>query len=128
VGGKAHFFFGLDRPFGGYARALLAEIKENPFQINCKERLGDPAFPQAKETPHLQAADLLVHLTYQHMLERHAADDWNKVPSGLLGMCLVNAKELADFSMLDRSCLLAGLSQSREISGRWDRPQKQRKR
>jgi hypothetical protein len=128
VGGKAHFSFGLDRPFGGYAASLLEEIKKNPFQINCKERLGDPSFPRAKETPSLQAADLLVHLTYQHMLERHAADDWNVLPSGLLGMCIVNAKERDDFALLNKPCLQAGLNQSYERSGRWDRPRRRGQR
>jgi hypothetical protein len=126
-GGKAHFFFGLDRPFGGYATSLLEEIKKNPFQINCKERLGDPFYPRAKETPNLQAADLLVHLTYQHMLERHAADNWNVSPFGLLGMCIINAKEREDFALLDKACLQAGLNQSYERSGRWDRPQRRKR-
>jgi len=124
-GGKVHFFFGLNRPFADYAKSLLKETKEIPLDINCKERLGDFAFPLAKDTPQLQAADLLVHLTYQFMLERQKAGSWDVPPEGILGACVRNAKGgVADFIFLDKRCLQAGLDQSYEIEGKkWDKKQ-----
>lgn len=67
VGGKVHFFFGLDRPAGKYASALYAIIKNGKQPDDTRRRLGDISFPLAKETPELQAADLLAYLTVMHM-------------------------------------------------------------
>lgn len=122
AGSKVHFFVGLNRPFAEYARTLLKETKETPIDVNCKERLGDLASPLAKDTPPLQVADLLVHLTYQFMLERHKADSWDVPPEGILRACVRNAKGgVGDIVFLDKKCLQAGLDQSYEIDGkRWD--------
>ena len=69
VGGKAHFFFGLDQPFGKYATELYSNLKEND-EHEYHDRFGDISFPLAKETPALQAADLLVHTVYLDMLRK----------------------------------------------------------
>jgi hypothetical protein len=71
AGGKAHFFFGLDRPFAQYATQLYSTLKEND-EYEHHNRFGDISFPLAKETPALQAADLLVHTLYLDMLHKAA--------------------------------------------------------
>jgi len=128
VGGKAHFFFGSDRPFAGYARSLFDQIKKQVREGSYpgttwreKDRLGEAAFPLAKETPQLQAADLYCFLTYQHMLERRAANDWRVQPSGLLGHCLKNIRSAEDHAYQDKRCIDEMLAETRLISGfNWD--------
>src|SRR5262249_45694834 len=62
-GSKAHFFFGLDRSFYGYAAALFKQISDTEglrvpeLGHEWKDRLGQASFPLAKKTPQLQAAD-----------------------------------------------------------------------
>jgi hypothetical protein len=123
-GRKADFFFGLDRPMAKYAKIMFTQIKkQRSFPQSdwaSKRRLGDPAFPLAKETPQLQAADLLVYLTYKHMLERHAAKDWNVVPSGLLLTCLRNIKSRNDHVFQNKDSLQRTLERSYAIAGNWD--------
>jgi hypothetical protein len=125
AGRKVNFFFGLDRTMAKYARIMFAQIKtQKPFPASdwaTKGRLGDPAFPLAKATPQLQAADLLVHLTYRYMLERHAANDWNVVPSGLLLTCLRNIKSRNDHVFQNKASLQGTLEKSYAIAGNWDR-------
>jgi hypothetical protein len=102
VGGKAHFFFGLDTTFSNYALALFQQIKKqlvkNLFsdsEWKSKDRLGDADFPLASETPQLQAADLLVHLSYQRLLEHYAENDWENAPiSEMLANCIKNTLAL----------------------------------
>ena len=83
-GRRVNFVFGLDRPMSKYADAFFKEIKLRGGWGQrgwaSRARLGDPAFPLAKETPQLQAADLFAHLTYRHMTERNEANDWNTPP------------------------------------------------
>jgi hypothetical protein len=50
VGGKAHFYFGLDRPFFNYAVEMFKMIKNQPAKPHSAA-LGNAALPQAKETP-----------------------------------------------------------------------------
>jgi hypothetical protein len=72
VGGKAHFFFGLDRLFYGYASVLFEQIASSPRRgegYEWKERLGTLTYPKAKETPQVQIPDVLANLTYHHMLD-----------------------------------------------------------
>jgi hypothetical protein len=67
--GKAHFTFGIDRTFYGYASSMFAKIKNTqarPTEWQSKTRLGNALSALAKETPELQAADLLSYLTYLH--------------------------------------------------------------
>jgi hypothetical protein len=93
-GEKAHLFCGLDRPFAEYAVTLFAERKNRPGHRpdwESRKRLGDIAFPLASERPQLQAADLLVHLLYQHDLKLYAQNKLGEgPPTGLLKLCLNN--------------------------------------
>jgi hypothetical protein len=105
VGGKARFFFGLDRTFSGYAEALYKQAKADPF-APFREELGDIAFPPAKATAQLQAADLLVHLSYQYALEMMKNNSWGKVqPQGLLMDALAGTVDQGDHTFQDRQCL-----------------------
>ena len=65
-GGKAHFAFGLGRPFAEYAASLYGQIVGDPLSANW-DRLGSISFPEAGDTPGLQAADLLSYLTFRHV-------------------------------------------------------------
>jgi hypothetical protein len=128
VGGKAHFLFGSDRPFAGYARSLFDQIKKQVREGSYpgttwkeKDRLGKAEFPLAKKTPQLQAADLYCFLTYQHMLERRAANDWSVQPSGLLRHCLKNIRSAEGHAYQDKRCIDEMLAETRLISGfNWD--------
>lgn len=105
IGGKAHFFFGLDRTFSAYAAELYQKAKSNP-DWRFKEQMGDISFPEAKSTSQLQAADLLVHLTYQYaltMIERHS---WGELPPGpLLADAIAGTVHPLDHSYMDRTHL-----------------------
>jgi len=120
VGGKAGYIVGQ------YALTLFKHIKERAEKPDplttwkSKDRVGNITALRASETPELQEADLLVHLTYQHMLERHAANDWNVQPSGLLAECMRNMRFLDEHTFLNRECLRERLEQSRAIVGNWD--------
>lgn len=124
-GAKAHFFFGLDSTFSGYATALFKQM-ETPNEHSdwqSRDRLGDPSFPKASETPQLQAADLLVHLTYLHMLERHREGKWLVQPQGNLRLCLRNACCPSDHAFQDRSTLVSHLKRIRALAlklGDWN--------
>jgi hypothetical protein len=128
IGGKANFFFGSDRPVAGYARSLFDQIKMQVRQGSWpgttwkeKNRLGNSDFPLAKQTPELQAADLYCFLTYQHMLERHKAHDWDVRPSGLLANCLKNMRSAEDHAYQNKRCIDEMLEETRRISGfDWD--------
>jgi len=120
VGGRADFFFGLDRPFAGYAKELFKQMKSRSREDSdwkTKDRLGEPSFPLASQTPQLQAADLLVHLTYHHMLERHEAQDWKVQPSGLLRHCLRNLRSRDDHAFQSKECLAQTLELLRKAAG-----------
>jgi hypothetical protein len=121
VGTKAHFFCGLDRQFSEYARALFAKIKSDPPRPGSewisKPRVGDIAFPMASETPELQAADLLAHLTYLHMAERSEANNWSAKPSGLLALCLRNTRSWTnDHAYQDKKALVATFEKARQLT------------
>jgi hypothetical protein len=66
---KVHFFAGLDQNFSKYATALYKEVSASPF-LTRKELFGTLAFPLSKDTPPLQAADLLVYQLYRHNVAR----------------------------------------------------------
>ena len=120
VGGKAHFFLGLDRPFAKYATSLYKIIKGAPRPDGNRDRLGEISFPMAKETPQLQAADLLTFLTYQHVIERIQEKDWRVPPNSLLARCLTNA-QMDEQVYYDRSSLQMSLGQTYAAHGNWDR-------
>jgi len=117
-GDKADFYFGLGRAFADYARILLKEIREHP-ESPFRERLGQDSYPLAKDTPGLQAADLLAHLTYLDMQERVSKNSWDSSPSPLLRTCLVNARRGDDFFYYDDECIEGTLAKAREITGEW---------
>ncbi len=110
VGGKAHFFFGLDRPFYEYATVLFKQIADSPRRgpgFEWKDRLGEPSYPLAKETAQLQAADFLANLTYHHMLD--AGDNIGTVPpSPLLAKCIANKRSDEDFFFENKRTLQVG--------------------
>jgi len=113
IGGKAHFFFGIDRPFYEYATVLFKQIKNDDLhdgEWSWKQRLGDPSAPRAANTPQLQAADFIAHLTYHHML--NAKDKIGLLlPIPLLATCLRNRRSQDDFFFSTRTTLQEGLDQ-----------------
>ena len=66
VGGKAHFFFDLNKNFEGYALDLFAIIKKT---VPIRERIGDIDFLSGVDTAPLQTADLLSYQSYQYALK-----------------------------------------------------------
>jgi len=120
-GGKVHFSFGIDRPFYGYATELfkqmvdLTQAAEKPWSTwKSRDRLGTTQQPLAKETAQLQAADLLAHLTYLHMLEWIKAGKVAK-RSDLLGYCITHTKSRADHVYQNKKALEAVLAQARQL-------------
>jgi hypothetical protein len=68
-GERLHFFAGLDRTFAGYATELHKFLREDVrIPADLRSKLGGIAYPLAKDTPGVQAADLLVHLMYLHSI------------------------------------------------------------
>ena len=66
---KVHFFAGLDKDFSKYAVVLYQGILKDE-RILVRDLLGNIDFPLSKDTPPLQAADLLAYQLYQHNLVR----------------------------------------------------------
>lgn len=105
AGGKAHFFFGLDRKFSEYALLLFRQAKDDPYSPR-RERLGNIDFPDAKETPQLQAADLLVHLSYLYALKMMQTDSWGQIqPTGPLQIALMGTRDQSDHTYQDKRAL-----------------------
>lgn len=102
-----NFFFGCDRPAGKYAKELFdywrrrASLATVPYVARFSPtKFGRVGFPLAKETPPLQVADLLAHLTYLFMIEnRHL--DLKAVPKEPLLSLVCNRK--SDNDMCFRS-------------------------
>jgi hypothetical protein len=63
TGEKVHFFVGLDKTFSDYAKDMYKRTFTDP-RIRLSHLLGTIAFPLSKDTPQLQAADLLAHRLY----------------------------------------------------------------
>jgi hypothetical protein len=61
----------------------VATLKSHPDHPQHGS-FGRISFPLAKQTPALQAADLLVHLTYRHVLARMEKHNWFTKPSEIL--------------------------------------------
>lgn len=121
AGSKAHFFFGLNAEFSQYAKALFAHIKEtrleNPASLwRSKHRLGDIAFRLAKETPAMQAADLLAHLSWQRMRECAATNEWDIPASELLALCLKNTRSPRDHGYQNGNAMLATFDNAAKLS------------
>src|ERR1035441_3464853 len=62
------------------------------------------------------AVTALVHLTYQHMLERLAENNWEVQPSGNLRTCLRNACHITDHAFQDRNALVKTLEKLRTVA------------
>jgi hypothetical protein len=119
VDSKAHFFFGIDRLFRGYASELFAQIANSPRRgegYEWKDRLGMPGYPKAKETPQLQAADMLANLTYHHMLDAEKLLGI-LAPGLLLEKCISNRRSDYDFIFYKRSNLATALDLAEEMWG-----------
>lgn len=93
-GGKAHFFLGLGRPFAEYAAQMFRQIKADPTSPFV-ERIGALSFPLAKETPELQAADWLAHLTYVE-LDCRPAYNWDYPLSPRIQYLCQNARSFQE--------------------------------
>jgi hypothetical protein len=120
VGGKAHFFFGLDRPFAEYARAFMKEIVDDPY-APFHERIGrNPAFPLAKETPQLQAADLLAYRSYLDMTDRVQKNTWHEFPPMSLRRLMERRRSMEDFVYYNKETLKITLDNTYKFSGNWD--------
>ena len=122
-GRTANCSFGLGRPMEKYATLFFKQIKERGWTNmgwTTRNRLGVPFFPLAKNTPQLQAADFLALLTYRHMTERHAANDWSVLPTGLLPTCLRKLRSVHDHGYEAKDSLQITLDKSYAILGNWD--------
>ncbi len=113
VGGKCDLFFGLDRPFAKYAKALFQIIKGSRQPDPTRERLGEIAFPLAKQTPPLQAADLLAYLTMERMPKNNVSDP----PEGWLARCVANTRMPDDHVFFERETLRAALADAYAFGG-----------
>lgn len=120
-GGLAHFNFGLDRPFERYAVEMFKLVKEEqPFKPNLR-RVGNAAFPMAKETPELQAADWLSHLTYKQMIEGNKSGALGLMdPTGTLADLLSNRRVLDDFLFFGGTHMQNALRSTYLEHGNWD--------
>lgn len=126
VGGKANFNFGLGRPLADYATVLFEQMLGKPeTQLavstwTSRDRLGKRSFPLAAKTAPLQAADLFVHLVYQHMLEGIGSSNFMKLPTSLEQLCMANAKATEHFGYQDRAALENVIAQAKTITPAWN--------
>jgi hypothetical protein len=119
VGGKAHFFFGLDRTFYEYATVFMKGLQDDGY-TEQHQRIGTSAYPLAKETPELQAADFFAYLTYLDMLDRLKNDAWQQRPPDLLGSLLIRARSHDDFQYYEKSAIAEIFKRTYPIAGNWD--------
>jgi hypothetical protein len=70
IGGKAHYFFDLNKQFKGYALDCFALLKS--YDLRVKDRIGDIDFKTGLEAAQLQAADLYCYQFYQYALRKVA--------------------------------------------------------
>jgi hypothetical protein len=110
VGGKVNFHFGLDRTFAGIARATFENVQSFP-NSNFRDRLGKTSFPLASNTSALQAADLLVHLTYDHMLRQEKTKNAYLERGLALRMLLDRSRVAEDYIYYNRDCIQKHLNQ-----------------
>lgn len=115
VGGKVHFFCGLNTTFARYATVLYQTIQNSPRRTkwgDWKDRLGNIAFPAAKNTPQLQAADFLAYLQYRHTVKAYKAGKLGQTEAfPLLKRCWANGRSTEDFRILDRTYFDAALAE-----------------
>lgn len=121
---KIHFFAGLDRTFYEYANVLfkLALVDER-LPMETRNQLGTIAYPLAKDTPGIQAADLLCNRLYRRALYALANPRTNPTPllSNLLknwqggAPKLVLLNEAAFEQMEKKAEVMAAKRQARKI-------------
>jgi len=129
TGGKAHFSFGLDTQFAQYAVALFKQIIDNPPPADSaistwksRSRLGTAIFPLASETAPLQAADLLVHLSYRMMDDWRTTGKTGKSPQyiyDLLELALINMRTRTDHVYQDKEGLQKTIDQAKFFAPTW---------
>lgn len=107
---KLHVFAGLDRTFSGYAKELYEFFAvDERLEKAIRDSLGTIAFPLAKDTPGIQAADLLAYRLYRGAKEK--MQDENCDPSPLLMALLTNWRGKLKFPLMNRA-LLEGMEQA----------------
>ena len=107
---KMHVFAGLDRTFSEYARELYEFFAvDERLDKPIREALGTIAFPLAKDTPGLQAADLLAYRLYRGAKEK--LQDESIDPSPLLMALLTNWRGKKTFPLINRP-LLEGMEKA----------------
>jgi hypothetical protein len=109
LGGRASFYFGVDRPVAEFAEPYFRYLRWRS-RIVANNKFGTIGFPLARETPHLQAADLLSYLSYNHMLQRKESRNWTAPPSSLIVTLLRNRKSPDDTIYLDKKLLRARIT------------------
>jgi hypothetical protein len=119
VGGKAHFFFGLDRSFYKYAAAFMKELVDDPY-APFHDRIGTTAYPKAKETPQLQAADFFSYLTYVDFIDRVEKNSWKERPPDLLASLLMQARSHSDFQYYEKESIQIIFENTYKFAGKWD--------
>ncbi len=102
---KIHFFAGLDRTFNEYAsslyRYLLSDVR---LPASVLDLLGGIAYPLTKNTPGIQAADLLVYRLYRFALKKVAAKENLLIPT-LIAKLTKNRKPKQRFELFDSTRL-----------------------
>ena len=102
---KIHFFAGIDRSFSGYARTLYNYLTvDNRLPESTRSALGGLNFPLAKDTPGIQAADLLVHQMYRFAFDEVATKRNLPLPN-LLARLRKNKKPNQLFPLLNKKLL-----------------------
>lgn len=95
---KIHFFAGLDRTFSGYASEMLRNsLNDSRLPEALRSRLGSISFPLSKDTPGIQAADLLAYRMYRHSLDL-LKDPETPTPALLTRLC-TRAKKNQRFTL-----------------------------
>lgn len=92
-----HYFVGLDRTFFGYAKEFFNRIRDFSLLRN-RQVMGDFSASPAKDTPGIQAADLLAYRLYQSNLSVLQTGKLN--PDLLLGRLLRHKRPGQRFDLL----------------------------
>lgn len=104
---KLHYFVGIDRTFHGYAAELYNFLMiDERMEPEMRNRLGGTLLnPPAKETPGLQAADLLANRMYRAALKKLA--DPNSPDSQFLVKLLKNWRANLRLRLINTELLTA---------------------
>jgi hypothetical protein len=103
--GKLHCFAGLDRTFSEYAdelfKILLADDRIAP---DLRDRLGTISYPLSKETPGIQAADLLTNRLYKR--SQWALKNPDSEPRPLLLALVKNWRSVPKLQLMNRDVFM----------------------